>query len=115
MHPPAPATNQSTGLRPHTSLSVHGIQKLEREATHPYRDTRRATASEGLVHRRRSSAQIHAVGTLALVFANPMLFAIQVVQHIVHVSLTDQTTRLDRSALRIYGSNKAARIETECS
>ena len=58
------------------------------------------------MHRRRSSAQIQAVGTLALVFANPMLFAIQVVQHMVHVSLTDQTTRLDRSALRIYGSNK---------
>ena len=57
--------------------------------------------------RRRSSAQMHAVGTLAMVFANPMLFAIQVVQHMVHVSLTDQTTRLDRSALRIYGSNKA--------
>ncbi len=58
------------------------------------------------MHRRRSSAQIEAIGILALVFANPMLFAIQVVQNMVHDSLTDLTTRLDRSALRIYGSNK---------
>jgi len=36
-----------------------------------------------------------------------MLFAIQVVQNMVHDSLTDLTTRLDRSALRICGSNKA--------
>jgi hypothetical protein len=67
------------------------------------------------VHRRRSSAQVQAVGTLALVFANPMLFAIQVIQNIVHDSLTDLTTRLDRCALRNYGSNKSGRFETDCS
>ena len=72
-------------------------------------------SERGSRDRRRSSAQTHAVGTLALVFANPMLFAIQVVQNMVHDSLTDLTTRLDRSALRIYGSNKAGQIETDCS
>ncbi len=47
------------------------------------------------------------VDALASAFANPMLFAIQVVQNIVHDSLTELTTRFDWSALHIYDSNKS--------
>jgi len=47
------------------------------------------------------------VDILALRFRNPMLFAIQVVQNLVHESLTELTTRFDWSALRIYDSNKS--------
>ncbi len=63
--------------------------------------------SDGLDLRRTTPPVREIVEALALVFANPMLFAIQVVQNMVHDSLTELTTRFDWSALRVYDSNKA--------
>lgn len=47
------------------------------------------------------------VDAVAMLFPNPMLFAIQVVQHMVADSLKELKTRFDWSALHIYDSNKA--------
>jgi hypothetical protein len=64
-------------------------------------------ASDGLDLRGTAPPVRDVVDALSTLFANPMLLAIQVVQHMVHDSLEELSTRFDWSALRIYDSNKA--------
>ena len=65
------------------------------------------TSSNGLDLRRTTPPVRETVDTFAHGFRNRMLFAIQVVQNMVDDSLTELTSRLDWSALRIYDSRKA--------
>ena len=63
--------------------------------------------SDGLDLRGTTPPVLEIVNTLALLLPNPMLVAIQVVQNMVHESMTELTARFEWSALRIYESTKA--------
>jgi len=63
--------------------------------------------SDGLDLRETTPPIPEIVDALSLLFSNPMLFAVQVVQNMVPDSLTELTTRFDSSVLRLYDSNKS--------
>jgi hypothetical protein len=63
--------------------------------------------SDGLVLRETTPPIPEIVDAVTLLFPNPMLFAVQVVQNMVPDSLAELTTRFDSSVLRLYDCNKS--------
>jgi hypothetical protein len=63
--------------------------------------------SGGLDLRETTPPITEIVDALLLLFPNPMLFAVQVVQNVAPDSLTELAARFDSSDLRLYDSNKS--------